>query len=357
MTQDEKYMARCLTLAKLGKNFVAPNPMVGAIIVYNDRIIGEGWHRQYGEAHAERNVICSVKNQSILPESTLYVNLEPCAHYGNTPPCADLIISKKIKRVVIGCLDPNPKVSGKGVALMRNAGIDVDVGVLENEARELNKRFIILQEKKRPFVLLKWAQTADGFLDNLRKDNTTNALRVSNNVTARLTHKMRTENMGIMVGTNTVLLDNPTLTVRHWCGRNPVRITIDRSGKIPSDAVLKNNEAKTLIFSNELREPSKNVEYILLENTETEDNLQFILNELGKRNIHSLLVEGGVELLNSFIRSGLWDEAHVETSTQTLRNGVKSPVIQEDLCCHEQIIEGHLWKHYAFLKTFNKSNF
>lgn len=343
MTQDEKYMARCLSLAELGRNFVAPNPMVGAIIVHNDTIIGEGWHQQYGETHAERNAIYSVENQSILSESTLYVNLEPCAHFGNTPPCADLIITKKIKRVVIGCLDPNPKVSGKGVALMRDAGICVKVGVLENESRELNKRFIILQEKKRPFVLLKWAQTADGFIDYLRTENLSKALRISNDITTRFTHKMRAENMGIMVGTNTILLDNPLLTVRYWCGKNPTRITFDKSGKIPADVLIKNGESKTIIFSNELRESSKNVKYIFLENTE--NNLQFVLNELGKRNIHSILVEGGAKLLNSFIRLGLWDEAQVETSTQILNNGVKSPVIQDICYCSEQIIEGHSCKH------------
>ena len=344
MNQDEKYMARCLYLAKLGIYSVAPNPMVGSVVVHENRIIGEGYHRRYGEAHAEPNAIESVENQELLSESTLYVNLEPCSHFGNTPPCANLIISKKIKRVVIGCLDPNPKVSGRGVALLRDAGVIVEVGVLEAESRQLNKRFMFLQEKKRPFVLLKWAQTADGFIDNLRKDNSSKALRISNDVTCQLTHKMRSENMGIMVGTKTVLLDNPSLSVRFWNGRNPVRITVDRNFVIPADSVVKNGEIKTLIFTNEQRDASQNLEYIKMD--ESVNDLQFILKELSARNIHSVLVEGGSELLSSFIRSGLWDEANVETSTQTLGNGVKSPVVQEDCLVIDKVIENHMWRHY-----------
>lgn len=344
MTQDEKYMARCLYLAKLGIYSVAPNPMVGAVVVHEDHIIGEGYHRRYGEAHAEPNAIRSVENQELLPESTLYVNLEPCSHFGKTPPCADLIISKKIKRVVIGCLDPNPKVSGRGVALLREAGIDVVVGVLETESKELNKRFMFMQEKKRPFILLKWAQTADGFIDNSRKDSSSKALRISNDVTCQLTHKIRAENMGIMVGTKTVLLDNPSLSVRYWNGRNPIRIAVDRYCVIPADSVIKNGEIKTLIFTNEHKEASQNLEYIKMD--ESMDSLQFILKELSERNIHSVLVEGGSELLSSFIRSELWDEANVETSTQTLSNGVKSPVIQEDYVVSDEMIENHMWRHY-----------
>ncbi len=338
-------MARCLYLAKLGMKSVAPNPMVGAVIVHENRIIGEGWHRRYGEAHAEPNAIHSVENQELLSESTLYVNLEPCSHFGKTPPCADLIVSKKIKRVVIGCLDPNPKVSGRGVNLLREAGVVVEVGVLETESKELNKRFIVFQEKKRPFILLKWAQTADGFIDNIREDNSAQALKISNNITRQLTHKMRTENMGIMVGTNTVLLDNPSLTVRYWEGKQPVRVVIDRNNLIPESFKIKDGEVKTLIFTDEEADAKSNLEFIVM-NKQTA-NLPFILSELHKRSIHSVLVEGGAMLLRSFLQAGLWDEANVEISTQTLENGVYAPVIQENYCMSKRIIDNHLWKHYV----------
>lgn len=338
-------MQRCLYLAKLGIYSVSPNPMVGAVIVHGDKIIGEGFHRKYGDAHAEPNAIYSVDNQELLSESTMYVNLEPCSHVGKTPPCANLIVSKKIKRVVIGCLDPNPKVSGRGVELLRNAGVDVLVGVLESEARELNKRFIIHKEEKRPFVLLKWAQTSDGFIDSCRTDNSVTALKISNRVTGQLTHKMRAENMGIMVGKNTVLLDNPSLTVRNWHGKHPVRITIDKKNQIPEDFILKNGEVNTLIFNNSKNETQQNLEYIKI--ADLDENLPVILNELYKKNIHSVLVEGGAQLLNSFIRLNLWDEANVETSTQTLNSGIKAPVIQEEYCTSKQTIEGHVWSHYV----------
>lgn len=345
MNNDEKYMGRCLYLAKLGIYSVAPNPMVGAVVVHEDKIIGEGYHQRHGDAHAEPNAINSVKNADLLERATLYVNLEPCSHFGKTPPCANLIIAKKIKRVVIGCLDPNPKVSGRGVALLREAGIEVEVGVLEIESKELNKRFIRFHENKRPFILLKWAQTVDGFIDKLRNDNSMKALKISNQVTSQLTHKMRAENMGIMVGTNTILLDNPSLTVRNWHGRNPIRIGIDNKNIIPESYVIKNGEIKTLIFSDVAQESKPNLEFIHMGNNE--QNLSFILNELYRRNIHSVLVEGGAALLNSFIESDLWDEANVETSLQTLGNGVKAPKIPDNYITSEQVIESHFWRHYV----------
>lgn len=345
MTSDEKYMFRALSLAKLGIYSVAPNPMVGAVVVCENQIIGEGWHRGYGKAHAEPNAIYSVENQELLSKSTLYVNLEPCSHFGKTSPCADLIVSKKIKRVVIGCLDPNPKVSGRGVKLLKDAGIDVTVGILEAESRELNKRFIVFQEKKRPFVLLKWAQTADGFIDNLRKDKSERALKISNTITRQLAHKMRTENMGIMAGTNTILLDNPSLTVRYWEGRQPVRIVIDRNNSIPDSFIIKDGKVKTLIFTNEELDVASKCEIIPAGKEDL--NLSFILNELCEKSIHSVLVEGGAMLLNSFLHAGHWDEANVEISTQTLSQGVHAPVIEERYCTSKQVIEGHVWKQYV----------
>ena len=223
MVVEEKYMHRCLQLAQFGGGYVSPNPMVGAVLVINDEIIGEGYHRRFGEAHAEPNAINSVENKELLKQATLYVNLEPCSFYGKTPPCADLIVRSGIPRVVIGTLDPHPKVSGKGVKILEEAGIEVAVGVLKQECRELNKRFFIFQEQKRPYVLLKWAQTRDGFMDKLRSNATQTPLLISNNITKLLTHKMRSENQSILVSTNTVLLDNPSLTVRNWSGKNPIR--------------------------------------------------------------------------------------------------------------------------------------
>lgn len=337
-------MARCLQLAKMGAGNVSPNPMVGAVVVHNDRIIGEGYHVRYGEPHAEPMAISSVKDQNLLPESTLYVNLEPCSHYGKTPPCANLIVSKKLKRVVIGCLDPNPKVSGNGVRILKEAGIEVEMGVLEEESQKLNRRFICFQLKKRPYIILKWAQTQDGFIDALRADNSTCALRISNSITQQLTHKMRTENMAIMVSTNTVLLDNPSLTVRNWTGRAPIRLAIDRNGLIPDNYNLKDSKSKTIIFTQKESVSQPNLEYIYLENDS--NNLPFILQKLFEHNIHSVLVEGGAKLLTSFIETGLWDEANVEIAPTEIGKGVPAPLIKNEEIESEMVIEGHFWKHY-----------
>ena len=341
---DVKYMARCLHLAKLGGGNVAPNPLVGAVVVHNDRIIGEGFHHRYGEPHAEPMAIKSVKEKQLLPEATLYVNLEPCSHYGKTPPCAGLIVSKGIKRVVIGCLDPNPKVSGNGVKILRNASIEVEIGVLENESRKLNRRFICFHENKRPYIILKWAQTRDGFLDRIRVDNSVNALKISNAITQQLTHKMRTENMAIMVSTNTVLLDNPSLTVRFWNGKTPIRITIDRNGLIPDNYYLKDQKVRTIIFTSKDTESKPNLEYIKIE--EDRNNLPFILQKLYEQNIHSILVEGGAKLLTSFLQSGLWDEANVEISPIVIVDGVQAPLLTNTELEFERKIENNIWKHY-----------
>ena len=341
---DVKYMTRCLHLAKLGDGNVAPNPMVGAVVVHNDRIIGEGFHHRYGEPHAEPMAINSVKEHHLLPEATLYVNLEPCSHYGKTPPCADLIVSKGIKRVVIGCPDPNPKVSGSGVNILKNAGIEVETGVLGNESRKLNRRFICFHENKRPYIILKWAQTRDGFLDKIRTDNSESALIISNGITRQLTHKMRTENMAIMVSTNTVLLDNPSLTVRFWTGKSPIRVAIDRNGVIPDNYHLKDQKVRTIIFTSKDCESAPNLEYIKIE--EDSDNLPLILQKLYEKNIHSVLVEGGAKLLNSFIQAELWDEANIEISLAEIGEGVNAPKLINEKLESEMNIENHLWKHY-----------
>jgi len=262
MTYDLKYMSRCLQLAQNGVGHVSPNPMVGAVLVCNDIIIGEGSHLRYGEAHAEPNAINAVKNKQLLAQSTLYVNLEPCSHYGKTPPCANLIVQSQIPRVVIGTLDPNPKVAGRGVEILRKAGVEVVVGVLEDECRELNKRFFIFQERNRPYVLLKWAQTADGFIDRNRTSKSELPLAISNETTKMLTHKMRSENQAILVGANTVLLDNPSLTVRNWSGRSPIRVAVDRLGRIPADYKILDGQITTIVFGEKYRENEPNLEFV-----------------------------------------------------------------------------------------------
>ncbi|MDX9749197.1 MAG: bifunctional diaminohydroxyphosphoribosylaminopyrimidine deaminase/5-amino-6-(5-phosphoribosylamino)uracil reductase RibD [Paludibacter sp.] len=345
MIYDEKYMYRCLQLARIGNGFTAPNPMVGSVIVHNDKIIGEGYHQRYGEAHAEPNAINSVTDTQLLRESTLYVNLEPCSHFGKTPPCANLIITSGIPRVVIGTLDPNPKVSGRGIQLMREAGIEVEVGVLEKECVELNKRFFIWQRENRPFVLLKWAQTRDGFIDANRKEPGDGPVLISNLLTKQFTHKYRAQNQAIMVSTNTAVLDNPNLSVRRWSGKNPVRITIDRTGRIPENYHLLDQSVRTLVFTEQTNKlTSEKLEYITLP---FDDGLiRNILQILSEKNIHSVLVEGGSQLLKSFISSGLWDEAHVEISPVELGDGVAAPatgVLVERSCT----VEGHQWIDYV----------
>ena len=250
MNRDEKYMSRCLDLAILGKGNVSPNPMVGSVIVHRDKIIGEGFHQKYGQSHAEVNAINSVNNQLLLEESVLYVNLEPCAHYGLTPPCSDLIIQKKIPKVVIGTLDPYSEVAGKGVEKMRKAGIEVDIGILENECYELNRRFFTYHIKKRPYIILKWAQTADGFIDIKRKKTETGEpYWITGDLALRLVHKIRSSEDAIMVGTNTAINDNPSLTVRNWSGRDPLRIAIDRNLRLPDSLNIFNQTSRTIIFN------------------------------------------------------------------------------------------------------------
>lgn len=340
----ESYMARCLYLAHLGRSFTSANPMVGAVIVHRHKIIGEGYHVRYGEAHAEPNAIHSVKDKSLLKESTLYVSLEPCSHYGKTPPCANLIVQMGIPKVVIATLDPNPKVAGRGVDILRKAGIDVQVGILEQEARELNKRFFCLQEKQRPYITLKWAQTANGFMDIKRTDFNTPPLSISNAVTRQYTHKMRAENMAIMVGTNTVLLDNPALTLRYWHGLSPTRITIDRKGVIGEHFQLKNGNIHTLIFTETESIKQRNIDYVKI--SEKKKNLNEILYYLYTKNIHSVLVEGGATLLKSFIEEGCWDEANIETAPFTINDGIKAPTLTDSVVEFEKTIDNHLWTHY-----------
>ena len=326
---DSLYIARCLQLARLGEYYVAPNPMVGAVLVSNhdNRILAEGWHEQYGGPHAEPNCLHNAEQNH--PEGidyqqcTLYVNLEPCSHYGKTPPCAERIIQQGIGRVVIGTLDPNPLVAGRGVKMMREAGVEVVVGVLEEECRTLNKRFFCLHEQHRPYVILKWAQTADGYIDIARDAG--EPLTISTPLTKQLVHQQRAENMAIMVGTKTVLLDNPRLLTTRWSGRNPIRITLDRHGRLTPDYRIFSEDAPTIVYR---------------DNTDW----HFILQDLAQRNIHSVLVEGGTTLLNAIIASGVYDEVHIEVSDQTLPlpaqgKGVPAPKYRPSSC--PIIIDNH----------------
>lgn len=322
---ENKYMARCISLALREAGNVAPNPMVGAVIVHRGKIIGEGYHRKYGEAHAEVNAIASVKDESLLKEATIYVSLEPCSHYGKTPPCAELIIKKQIPRVVIGCLDPFPEVSGRGVKMLRDAGIEVVTGVMEKEARELNCAFMTFQEKQRPYIYLKWAQSADGFIDRIRTDNSLPAFVLSSPETLRRVHGLRAGVAAIMVGTQTALLDNPSLTVRHWAGQSPVRVVLDRSLRIPPHYHLLDGTVKTLVFTAGKAESQENVEYITIDFNGAV--LQQVLHELYLRKLNSLMVEGGATLLGHFLEEDLWDRMFVETAPVCLGSGVKAPDI------------------------------
>ena len=323
---DTIYMNRCLQLASYGAGYVSPNPMVGAVLIYENEIIGEGYHQKYGKAHAEPNAIYAVQNKNLLKKATLYVNLEPCAHHGKTPPCTDLIVECGIPRVVIGTLDPNPQVAGRGVEILQKAGIDVTVGVLEEECHELNKRFFTYQTQKRPYIVLKWAQTQDGFIDKIRNDASESPLRISNDVTRLLAHKTRSENQAILVGTDTVIMDNPSLTARHWGGKNPIRLVLDRQGRIPTHYHVKDEQTQTIIFTEQSsKDDTPNLRFVKM--NFSENTLDDIIAAVYRENIHSMLVEGGARLLNNFIEKGCWDEAYVEVSPARITEGVRAPIL------------------------------
>lgn len=329
MTQNELYMMRCLQLARQGRENVAPNPMVGALIVYQDRIIGEGYHRQYGKPHAEVNAIASVKDETLLKDSTIYVSLEPCSHYGKTPPCAQLIINKKIPRVVVGMLDPHDKVAGRGVKMLQEAGIDVQVGICEDACKALNKRFVTFHTQKRPYIILKWAESFDGYIDSLRTNGERKPIRISNEVTKTLNHQIRTQEAAILVGTNTAILDNPHLTSRKWSTKNPLRVVIDRKGRLPENSYLLDHSTPTLVITSHER-PIKMLSenQLYYEYVDFSKNIpQQILTLLYDYNINSVIIEGGTQLLQSFIDRKLWDEARIETSPNYIVKGVKAPII------------------------------
>ncbi|MFZ1799218.1 MAG: bifunctional diaminohydroxyphosphoribosylaminopyrimidine deaminase/5-amino-6-(5-phosphoribosylamino)uracil reductase RibD [Chitinophagaceae bacterium] len=313
----EQLMQRCLQLASLGAGTVSPNPMVGAVLVYEDRIIGEGYHQTYGMPHAEINCINSVswENKEFISQSTLYVSLEPCAHFGKTPPCTNRIIEEKIPQVVIGSTDPFPKVNGLGIAQLKDAGIEVITGVLKNESDELNKRFFCLHTKKRPYIILKWAQTANEKMALQSGER----LMISNPITQRLVHKWRSEEDAVMVGTKTALLDNPILDTRCWPGNNPVRIIPDRELKLPQHLHVFNKQQRTIIFNAMKDEEQEFLMYKRI-NMHSDHTLQLILEKCAGENIQSILVEGGAKLLNNFIKENRWDEMRVITNENLLAN-------------------------------------
>lgn len=329
-------MQRCLQLAAKGAGKVAPNPMVGAVLVYDGRIIGEGYHKKFGEEHAEVNCINSVAeaDKNFIEASTFYVSLEPCAHFGKTPPCADLIIKNKISKVVIGCRDSFEAVAGKGIERLKAAGAKVTVGILESECRKLNKRFFIFHEKKRPYIILKWAQSSDGKIAALNGVRT----YISNEFTNRLVHKWRTEEAAILVGTNTALQDDPALTARLWPGNDPVRLAIDVDLKLPLYLKLFDGTAKTIVFNYKIKTETEKLVYIQLEK---EGNIfTQIAAALYAMNIQSVIVEGGAKLLQSFIDAGLWDEARVITNSNLIiGEGLDAPVLKNSSLILQQEIK------------------
>lgn len=324
-SKHELYMKRCIELAQLGMGNTAPNPMVGSVVVHNDRIIGEGYHQAYGKPHAEVNAIQSVERQDLLKESTLYVSLEPCSHFGKTPPCANLIVQKGIPRVVIGSADPNPLVNGKGIEILRKGGCEVISPILEADCTALNRRFFTYQQKKRPYIILKWAETSDGFIDKLRQPNEKPSW-ITNEEARMLVHKWRTEEQAIMIGTNTALLDNPQLTARLWNGRNPLRIVLDNHLRLPKHLHVFDSTVPTLVFTSKKAESALNLEYVPVDFTGP--LLNAVWQELYKRGISSVIVEGGSFLLNSVIESQIWDEARVFVGKDSFLTGVKAPSLQ-----------------------------
>lgn len=321
--KHELYIKRCIQLAKNAKGNTSPNPLVGSVIVHNNKIIGEGWHAKAGEPHAEVNAINSVKDKSLLAESTIYVSLEPCAHFGKTPPCADLIVKNKIPKVVIGCRDPFDAVNGKGIEKLKTAGMDVSVGILEEECLALNNSFFTYHTKKRPYVILKWAQTQDGFLDKLREDKDKGVNWITQPETKILVHHWRHEVDAILVGANTIINDNPELTVRLVEGQNPVRLIIDPNNRISVDANIFSTSGKTVVFTNSPKPNRENITYAKLE--DGKPILESVLKTCYDLQIQSILVEGGAHTLQSFIDAQLWDEARVLTGASSFGQGLKAP--------------------------------
>jgi len=345
MISDELFIQRTFELARLGTGYVSPNPRVGSVIVHDGKIIGEGWHKKYGEAHAEVNAVNSVKDQTLLKESTVYVNLEPCSHFGKTPPCADMLIHHQVKKVVICNVDPNPLVSGQGIAKLRNAGIEVVTGVLEAEGRQINKRFFTLIEKQRPYIILKWAQTADGFVARENYESKW----ISNDFSRQLVHQWRSEEDAVLVGTKTAAYDNPQLNVRDWSGRNPVRIVIDRFLRLSATLHLFNKKQKTICYNLLKHEEHENLILIRLDE---DDFISQLIKDLARQKVQSVIIEGGAQTLRLFIESNLWDEGRIfESSSRQFGSGIKAPELRGELI-QQHTISTDLLKIYSYANNF-----
>ncbi|MEO8582212.1 MAG: bifunctional diaminohydroxyphosphoribosylaminopyrimidine deaminase/5-amino-6-(5-phosphoribosylamino)uracil reductase RibD [Flavitalea sp.] len=332
----EKYMRRCIELAAMGAGKVAPNPMVGAVLVHNQKIIGEGYHKVYGGPHAEVNCLnsVSVENQHLVPSSTIYISLEPCAHHGKTPPCADLIIHNKIPRVIVGCRDPFTEVDGKGIEKLLAAGVDVTTGILEDECKKLNKRFLTFHTSHRPYIILKWAQTKNKIIGVKKK-----RLYITGSVTNRLVHKWRSEESSILIGTNTAAADDPQLSNRLWTDNSPVRIVIDKELHLPASLQLLNGSVKTIVFNTIRHEQVGNILYYQVAN---DVNLVHqIVHALHQLNILSVIVEGGATLLQSFIDENLWDEARIITNQEIISEvGITAPVLSQSRIVYYEELDG-----------------
>ena len=332
MKIHEKYIKRCIEIAKKGLGSTRPNPMVGCVIVHQNTIIGEGFTSAYGGPHAEVNAIASVLDKSQLKSSTLYVTLEPCSHFGKTPPCTSLIIEHQIPKVVIGTLDTNSKVSGNGIEILKNAGCDVTIGILEDKCKAHHRRFFTFHNKQRPYIILKWAETKDSFIAPKTREKQ-KPVWITNEISRLLVHKWRAEEHAILVGTNTVLTDNPSLTVRDWTGQNPIRIVIDKDKSIPKDCKVFNNDATTIVISNEDIDFNNNI-------------VSQICALLYKKDIQSVIVEGGSKTLQMFVDEGLWDETRVFTGNVTFNEGVKAPDFSGKLVS-ERLISGDILKTFT----------
>jgi len=336
INSSELYMLRAIELATMGLGHVSPNPLVGCVIVKDDVIISEGWHEKFGGPHAEVNAINKLEDKSQLEGATLYVNLEPCSHFGKTPPCANLIVQYPFKKIVISNVDPNPLVSGKGIEKLMSAGMEVEAGVLEAKGAELNKRFFSFMEKKQSYVILKWAETADGFIARENYESKW----ISGELSRKFTHKWRSEEDAVMVGTNTALYDNPQLNVRSWTGRNPTRIVIDKNLQLPEGANLLDGSQTTICYNYKKQEVKNFVEFVKLD--PIDDLLKTILDDLYERKIQSVIVEGGAALLNSFIKQGLWDEARIFRSKKEFGSGVEAPLVRGKVLSRDKIGEDEL---------------
>lgn len=346
MTVDQKYMHRCIQLAKNGLGTTYTNPLVGSVIVHNNKIIGEGWHRKAGTPHAEVHAIRSVSQPELLPKATIYVSLEPCSHFGKTPPCSDLIIEKGIKNVVIGAVDSFAKVSGRGIQKLKNAGCNVTVGVLEQECLDLNKRFFTFHNYKRPYIILKWAESQDGFIAPKMDANFRKPVWITNSQSRQLVHKWRSEEMAILIGTETAIKDNPKLDVRKWIGNSPTRVIIDRQERIPKNSAIFDGSIKTILITAEDSYVNCQISNCTIAPIDFQQPvLQQILEILYQHEIQSIIIEGGSKTLQSFIDSKLWDEARVFKGNINFNQGTKSPdlktfsssssyTLQEDIVTH-----------------------